>query len=381
MIPLFKVRMADEAPDEVAKVLRSGYIGEGPKVKEFEERLEKKFAPSNDLLKRSFAATNSATSAEHLAYRLLIESGDLRRPGNEVLATPLTCTATNWPILANDLHIKWVDIDLDTMNMDLDDLARKITPNTRAISIVHWGGYPIDMERLDEIREEAFQKMGVFPAVIQDCAHALGSTLRGEPLHRWGDFATYSFQAIKHLTCGDGGALVSSYSGHDKQARLLRWYGIDRDGPRADFRCEADIPAWGYKFHMNDISASIGLSNMTVLDDTIAKHRANAKFYNDELSCRSDVGMLKNEEGFDSAYWLYTIRVEDRDYFMKMMDARGVTVSRVHKRNDEHSCVQGYKTLLPNLDAVSEDMICIPVGWWVTKKDREHIVDCIKGGW
>ena len=372
--------MADVASENVAQVLKSGYIGEGPLVKEFEAQLEKKFAPINPLQTRPFAATNSATSAEHLAYRLLTESKDLHS-GDEVLATPLTCTATNWPILANNLHIKWVDIDPDTMNMDLDDLARKITPNTRAISIVHWGGYPVDMEKLDEIREDAFQKMGVFPAVIQDCAHALGSTLRGEPLHRWGDFSTYSFQAIKHLTCGDGGALVSAYTPHDRQARLLRWYGIDRDGPRADFRCEADIPAWGYKFHMNDISASIGLANLTVLDDTLKKHRDNALFYNNELSCRSDVGVLQNHVGFNSAYWLYTIRVEDRDGFMKMMKAKGVEVSRVHDRNDKHSCVSDYKALLPNLDEVSKDMICIPVGWWVTKKDRQHVVDCITGGW
>jgi dTDP-4-amino-4,6-dideoxygalactose transaminase len=370
--------MAEEAPDRVAEVLRSGYIGEGPKVKEFEAQLKKRFASSN--INRPFAATNSATSAEHLAYRLLLESRDLR-PGDEVLTTPLTCTATNWPILANGLKIKWVDIDPTTMNIDLDDLARKATPYTKAISIVHWGGYPVDMDRLDEIRYVIDQKTGIFPAVIQDCAHALGSTIYKEPLHYWGDFATYSFQAIKHLTCGDGGALVSSYTRHDRQARLLRWYGIDRSGDRKDFRCEADIPAWGYKFHMNDISATIGLANLSLLDDTLSTHKDNAAYYNKRLRGIPGVTLLRNDAWVKSSYWLYTIRVQRREDFMRMMKEKGVEVSRVHERNDKHSCVKEFAALLPNLDVVCKDMICIPVGWWITEEDREYIVDCINGGW
>jgi len=169
MIRLFKVRMADEAPDAVAKVLRSGYIGEGPKVKEFEEQLEQMFMREGTSMAglgyiralheaganvRDFSghvmpdkfvlATNSATSAEHLALHILKQHTHLK-DGDEVLATPLTCTATNWPIVANGLRIIWVDVDPETLNMDLDDLARKITPTTKAIMAVHWGGYPIDM--------------------------------------------------------------------------------------------------------------------------------------------------------------------------------------------------------------------------------------------
>lgn len=382
-IPLFKVRMADEAGDEVAKVLRSGYIGEGPKVKEFEQQIEQRLLRENPALSmpnKFVAATNSATSAEHLAYHVMQVQGDIQ-PGDEVLATPLTCTATNWPILANGLKIRWVDINPTTLNMDLDDLARKITPQTKAIMVVHWGGYPVDMERLEQIRDDAKSTIGVYPTIIQDCAHALGSTLNGYSLISWGDFATYSFQAIKHLTCGDGGALVTVHEDDLRQAKLLRWYGINREGSRTDFRCEGDIAAWGYKFHMNDISATIGLANLSLLDDTLAKHRANAAFYNEALSLETEVMLLDNDEGFDSSYWLYTIRVNRREQFMAMMKSKGVMVTRVHERNDKHSCVQEYRALLPNLEEVSKDMICIPVGWWVTEEDREYIVECIRGGW
>ena len=269
------------------------------------------------------------------------------------------------------------------MNMDLDDLARKITHKTKVISVVHWGGYPVDMNKLEAIRSDAHNKLGVYPTIIQDCAHAIDSTIDCETLAQWGDFATYSFQAIKHLTCGDGGALVCRFPEDDEQAKLLRWYGIDREGEREDFRCEADIPAWGLKWHMNDISASIGLANLTQLDVTVKAHRANASFYNQRLKPAHNFGiqLLRNDIGFKSSCWLYTMRVDNRRGFMAMMKEKMVEVSRVHDRNDKHSCVAESLCLLPNLDAVCKDMICIPVGWWVTKDEREYIVDCIKGGW
>ena len=374
MIRLFQVRMSDQAPDEVSRVLKSGFIGEGPEVQEFEKQI-------GSFLKTPYlVTTNSATSAEHLAYHMLKLDGSLK-VGDEVLVTPLTCFATIAPILANGLKIKWVDIDPLTMNMDLVDLARKITPTTKAISVVHWGGYPVDMQDVEDICDEFECMLETSPVIIQDCAHALGSTLHDVFLCHWGDYSTYSFQAIKHLTCGDGGALVVPGQDAAKQAKLLRWYGIDREGPREDFRCETDIENYGFKFHMNDISATIGLANLPLLDDTLEKHRANAAFYNKELAGVDKVTLLENCEGFNSAYWIYTIRVEDRHGFMKMMKHNDIEVSRVHNRTDLHSCMKEYYALLPNLDVVAEDMICIPIGWWLTEEDRQKIVDCIKGGW
>jgi dTDP-4-amino-4,6-dideoxygalactose transaminase len=140
-IPLFKVFMAETAATEVAKVLNSGYIGQGPKVDEFERELRDYFNLDYVL------TTNSATSAEHLAIHMLKskrEGWPGLEPGDEVLSTALTCTASNWPSLANGLKIKWVDIDQTTLNMDLDDLERKITSKTKVIMLVHWGGYPND---------------------------------------------------------------------------------------------------------------------------------------------------------------------------------------------------------------------------------------------
>ena len=287
-IPLFKVFMADTAADEVGKVLNSGYIGQGPKVDEFESNLKEYFNHNY------VSTTNAGTSALHLALRLIkspkkyyktfdgMAGYETQWPGleegDEVLATAMTCTASNWPILANGLKIKWVDIDPDTLNMDLDDLARKITPKTKVIMLVHWGGYPNDLDKIREIQDKTYNMYGFKPVVIEDGAHSFGSKYKGKMIGTHGNLTMFSLQAIKHLTSVDGGLLLSPHKDLDTRARLLRWYGIDRDGDRKDFRCEADIEEWGYKFHMNDVCATVGLENLKHIDELVQKHKDNAAY-------------------------------------------------------------------------------------------------------
>jgi dTDP-4-amino-4,6-dideoxygalactose transaminase len=390
-IDLFKVFMSPTAGDEVSKILNSGYIGQGPKVEEFEEDLKKFF--NNDYV----STLNSGTSGLHLALHLLkkpvknqkvfegivaIESDwPGLQPGDEILATPMTCTASNWPILANGLKIKWVDIDPTTLNMDLDDLARKITPKTKAIMLVHWGGYPNDLDKIKKIQQDAYFRFGFKPVVIEDGAHSFGSEYKGKKIGNHGNLTMFSFQAIKHITSIDGGLLISPHKELQRRARLLRWYGIDRDGDRKDFRCEADVEEWGFKFHMNDVCATVGIENLKHFKDIVGKHRDNAKFYDRELSDVSGVTLLKREEGFNSAFWIYSMLVDNRDGFYKWMDECGISVSQVHERNDKHTCVQEYRTALPSLDKTIGKIVSIPVGWWVTEEQREYIVDCIKKGW
>ena len=390
-IPLFKVYMSKKASKDASKVINSGFIGQGPVVEKFEEALKNRFR------QEYIATTNSATSAEHLAIRLLQNPSKEKemfeygyttkvwpgiKEGDEALCTSLTCTATNFPVLANGMKIKWVDVDPNNLNMDLDDLERKLSPTTKIIYVVHWGGYPIDLDRIKQIQDKCYALYGFRPEVIEDCAHSFGSKYKGKPIGSHGNFATFSFQAIKHLTSVDGGILICPHEKLYKRAKVLRWYGIDRDDNRKDFRCEADIPEWGYKFHMNDVNASIGLANLKEVDENvIAKHKANAHYYNEQLKDVNGVTLLENKEGHDSAYWIYTIKVERQDDFMRMMQEKDIMVSRVHERNDKHTCVQDFRCSLPNLDKVVKEMICIPVGWWVTKEQREYIVESIKSGW
>ena len=379
-IPLFKVAMADSAPDAVAAVLRSGYIGQGPKVEELEARLVDVVGTPR------LMTVNSATSGLHLALHLMrgVTAADGRpalADGDEVLASPLTCTATNWPILANRLRIKWVDVDPANCNLDLDDLEAKITPTTRAVMLVHWGGYPVDLERLDGVLDRAQQRFGFRPVVVEDCAHAWGSTYHGTHLGTHGNAAVFSFQAIKHFTSGDGGLLVVPDEDRYRRGKLLRWYGIDREGERADFRCEADVSEFGFKFHMNDINAAIGLANLDIIDSVVQRHQANAAAYDAAFAGIDGVRLMERAPDRTSASWLYTLAVERRDDFMRMMAGRNIAVSRVHERNDIHSTVAEFVTDLPRLDALVAEMICIPVGWWISPEQRERVIDAVRSGW
>lgn len=381
-IPLFKVFMSETAGPAVTQVLNSGYIGQGPQVEKFESSLQNYF--NHDFC----LSLNSGTSGLHLAYHLLKNSYESRNStwaglqlGDEVLTTALTCTASSFPILANNLKIKWVDVNPNTLNLDYDDLERKITPQTKIIQLVHWGGYPNDLDRVKEIQDKTKEMFGFKPAVIEDCAHSFGSVYKGKKIGTHGNLAMFSFQAIKHLTSIDGGLLITPHLDLYKRGKLIRWYGIDRENNRKDFRCEANIEEWGFKFHMNDVCATVGLENLKHVELILSKHRDNANFYNHNLKEISGIALLENHPDYQSAYWIYTLKVDRRDDFIKKMKESGIACSRVHERNDIHTCVKEYITHLPTLDRVVKEMVCIPVGWWVTSEDRQYIVDCIKKGW
>ncbi len=350
--------------EPLKRTLLSGYIGQGPRVEEFENALSERLEAPHAL------TVNSATSGLQLALRL---SGVGQ--GNEVITSALTCTATNWAILAQGAIPVWADIDERTANIDPGTIEELITPRTKAVMVVHWGGYPADLDEIWSVAGKHRLK------VIEDAAHAFGSTYRGRHVGTRSDFGVFSFQAIKHLTTVDGGLLVSRDAADCARGKLLRWYGIDRDADRADFRCEGDVSEWGWKFHMNDVAATIGLEQLKHVDSIIARHRDNAAFYTRELSGISGVTQLDLKSDRASASWLYTIKVNARDKFMAAMKERGIMTSRVHERNDKHSTVAAYKRPLPHLDRFITEMVCIPVGWWVGEEDRQYIVDCMKAGW
>lgn len=382
MIPLFKVSMAPSEilDNKLCEVLHSGYVGQGQKVEQFESLLNKRFRT------RWALTTNSATSGLHLAAHMIRTPGK-NLQANVILSSPLTCTATNWPVISNGYDIRWVDVDPVTLNMDLDDLERKLDTDVAGIVVVHWGGYPVDLDKLNSILARFYSVTDCQPVVIEDCAHSFGSEYRlsnvgNYPYSFNRSFGVYSFQAIKHFTTVDGGMIISSNKIDYDRTKLLRWYGIDRDGDRKDFRCESDVPEVGYKFHMNDVNATIGIANLEIIDYVLSSHRSNASFYNYTLQNVDGVKLTQPKiNGFRSSYWLYTIYVDDRDNFMQAMNSRGIMVSRVHERNDIHTAVAKYRTQLTMLDEVASKMICIPVGWWITDESRQYIVDSIKMGW
>ena len=360
---MFRVAMSPEVDSELLRVIHSGWIGQGEGVKQFENQLANYFDNRNVL---TLAAGTHGLS---LALRLI---GVGR--GDEVITTPLTCTATNMPIMQTGAKIVWADVKRD-LNIDPKSIKKCITKKTKAIMLVHWGGYPCDMEEIKKVA-------GDIP-IIEDCAHAYGSEYQGNPVGscEYSDYAMFSFQAIKHLTSVDGGALCCRHPEDYDRGKLLRWYGIDRESPRTDFRCEEDIVDWGYKFHMNDVCATIGMENMEIAQENIYAAMNNAKFYEDELKHLDGIELPQMAEDRKSSYWLFTMLVENRSDFTHMMGSKGIAVSRVHERNDKHTCFKKFRKDLPGLESIIDKMICIPVGWWLSAEDRRYIIDSIKEGW
>ena len=132
---------------------------------------------------------------------------------------------------------------------------------------------------------------------------------------------------------------------------------------------------------MNDICATVGIENLKHADEIIKKHQSNAAYYDQHLKDVNGVTLLTRHNDRESAFWIYSLLVEDRDKFMKHMKECNIVVSQVHERNDKHSCVREFKTALPTLDKIIGKVVSIPVGWWITEEEREYIVNCIKKGW
>jgi dTDP-4-amino-4,6-dideoxygalactose transaminase len=297
--------------------------------------------------------------------------------GDEVITTPATCFCAQCPALQDGANLVWADVQRDSMNIDPSCIEDRITGKTKAIYVVFWGGYPADMSEICEIAT----RHGL--PVIVDGAHAIGSSYHGQKFGEcaFSRFEVFSFQAIKQMTCGDGGALMCSNEADFKRAKLLRWYGIDRDGLRTEVRCEDDIKEWGFKYHMNDINSIIGLVNMAYVEENNAIARDNVKYYRSELAGVAGINLIQTREDRISGNWLFSILAKDRLALESKLRNAGIGCNRVHARNDVNTCVKESRCELPNVDFMYKRLLCIPAGWWVTPEDREYIVSQIKGGW
>jgi dTDP-4-amino-4,6-dideoxygalactose transaminase len=363
MIPLFKVNVeTEECLSNVAEVLKSGYIGEGEWVELFESRLKSYWQSERRVL-----ALNSCTSALELALHMCEVKDDY------VISTPQTCTASNTAIISRGGKILWADVDQFTGNITADSVGKlidKYGERVRAILCVDWGGTPVDY---DEIRKVA---SGI--PIIEDAAHSFLTLYKSKHIsNTGGDYVAWSFQAIKHLTTGDGGALVVPV-GMEKRAELLKWYGLDRKSSQ-NFRCSQTIGESGFKFQMNNIAAAIGIANMTKAVLSVFDSQIQALRYSEELAIGKRVVYVPLYDA-RSSYWIYTILVEDRDAFIKYLEVHDIAASPVHARNDRHPCFPP-KTESPEdrkgIDYFSARNVAIPCGWWVTDQDQTRIIEIV----
>lgn len=372
-ISLFAVHMPHAIDKPLLETLHSGYIGQGPKVEEFESELAKWIGFKNLL------ATNSGTSALQLALRIDgIGSVNGGRVVDEVITTPMTCTASNMPILAAGAVPVFADISPVSGMIDPLDVERKITRNTKAILHVHWGG--VVNPGLGKLRDLS-REYGL--SLIEDAAHAFGAVAdTGKIGNCTADYTAFSFQAIKHITTGDGGLLSVSDSIDYKRGKLLRWYGIDRETDKKDFRCEEDIEEWGLKWHMNDICAAIGLEQLKYANGIIQKHRDNASIIWESIDRERFQPAFSETDLSSGAFWLFTVLLKssvDRLWFMEHLRKQGIQTSQVHARNDKHTVFAPYvQGKLPGVDHFTERMVCIPCHWNLDALGLDRIISACR---
>lgn len=334
MLKLFKPYISEEAKKLCLECLNTDNLAEGLLVKQFENEFAEKFNLKN------VVALNSGSSALELAYELAgIEEGD------EVISPVLTCTATNIPLIHRKAKIVFADITSD-LNLDIEDVKKKITEKTKAIVFVHFGGNNRGLSDLLAIcRERSI-------TLIEDAAQAVGSEYWGKA-----DYTCVSLQAIKTLTSGDGGFLITKTDEDYKKAKRLRWFGYDREEKQK--LGDTDLVEAGYKYHMNNITASIGLGNLHGIDPIIAH--------------RKHLGEIYSTYGLSNNMWLCGGYTDNYEALKSKMANAGYEIGQHHYKNDKYTIFKEFKTDCPTMDLLEGKYFFVPFHNGVTEEDAHAI--------
>lgn len=370
--PLFKVHVDRQAAlAGIDDVFRSGFINEGTQVTRLTQGLQDVLATSNLIL------LNSCTSALTLALKLIAVTHL-----DSVVSTPMTCVATNTPIVSLGARIRWADVDPRNGMVTPASVEAAIDENTRAVIIVAWAGNPPDLDGIREVCDRHNLYM------ILDAAHAFDAHYKGRPVHEYAHFTCYSFQAIKHFTTGDGGGLVCSDPTDHQRAKALKWFGLDRDlakDAKGDWKgqqWDVDIVEAGFKYNMNNVAAAIGISQLPHVDKIMGAHRTHAALYDELFDGFEHVVTNTRLDGAESSHWVYAMRVGPdsrlgRDELLKVLNAEGIMAGVVHVPNDYYTCFSQarmeYRIDLPGVRSFSSTQFSLPCGWWLTEDDVRHI--------
>lgn len=364
-VKFFHTHISPRAVELASETLRSGFVSEGELARRFESALAFQLGLVNPV------TVNSGTSALHLA---LVVAGV--GPGDEVILPAQTFVASGLAVLMCGAVPVFADIQPQTGNIDPWSVSQKITSRTKAVMPVHWAGYPCDMDEILSLAEAA----GL--TVIEDAAHALGATYKGRKVGALSRFTAFSFQAIKHLTTGDGGALCCRDEDDHAEARRRRWFGIDRerDLPSVLGERQYNLSHLGFKYHLNDLAAAVGLGNIPDIHSILARHRQIAAFYRRELGGLPGLTHLELRTDRESAHWIYTMLVERREDFVAAMTTRGIPTGVVHQRIDRNA-IFGGAGRLDGQEFFDGRQIALPIHVGLADENLAVIVQGIRDGW
>jgi perosamine synthetase len=363
MIPVFRPEInKEEVLEELEKIFNSGWIGLGPKTAEFEE----KFA---DYIGVKYAVgVNSGTAALHLANLVLGISKD-----DEVIVPSMTFISTALAPLYCNAKPVFVDIEEDTLCLDLKDIEKKITSRTKAIIPVHYGGHACKMDEIMDIAE----KHNLW--VIEDNAHGCGGKYEDDMLGSIGTLGCFSFHAVKNLPTGDGGMITTDNEDLYHELLKLRWVGIDKStwsrSAKEKYSWRYSVDRLGFKCHMNDITAVIGLAQLKLVDEHNSIRREYVKRYNEAFK---DIDWIEPliEKGYAySSCHNYAIKVPRRDELREYLSSKGISTG-VHYEPIHHFRVFGdTEADVPVAEKVWPKLLTLPLFPGMTNEEFEEIID------
>jgi len=364
-IPLYKTYYPPKIGERLQSVFDSGMTSEGPEAAAFQLELQQWLGNPYTAL------VNSGTIGLEVAGRLAGIG-----PGDEVIASPVTCLAgTGWILLAGAKPV-WCDINPNTGCIDESKIQSLITSKTKAITFVDWGGIPAELDTIRSIANRYGLK------VIEDAAQAMGATYMNEKIGTLSDYTEISFQSIKILSTADGGCLSCKNEEDYKRAILLRWFGLARGQNSNPVQWTGDVFETGYKGHMNDVNAAIGREQLKTVDERIKAHRANARFLLENLQCLSPRLLTPQVPDYiNPNYWVFTIRLLNKQHraeVSKKLSEAGISNNVSHVRNDEYSLFKDYQKFLPAVTEYEDRRLNIPCGWWLSSSDLYYIIDTLK---
>lgn len=361
-VRLFKPRVREEAIEAAAKVMRSGWLGMGPVTAQF----EKEFAQYLGVQRA--VAVNTCTSALHLAVKLL-----RLPPGSEVVTSPLTFVAANEVLLYEGLVPVFADIDRATGNLSPQSVASRITERTGAVMITHFGGYACDLD--------GFAKLKL--PIIEDCAHACGAWYRDKRVGASGNLCAFSFDPIKNLTTGDGGMLTVPDEAQEKRARNLRYMGLSKDAftrvTSRSYSWEYDVPEVGYRYHMNDIAAALGLVHLKDVDADNDRRAEIAGKYRARLKDIPGLTLLSYESDRRSSYHLFSILAESREALADKLTKAGVIIGGHYARTDVYPIFK--RAEVPNAEYFCSHVLSLPMHVDLTDDEIDYVAKTIREGW
>ena len=372
-IPLSRPTISEETISEVVNVLRSGWLATGPLTQKFEQKLKEYFGG-----RRTVCTMTSNTMGLQAALMAIgVKAGD------EVIVPPLTFAATANTVASLGAKPVFVDVDKDTFNIDPNKIEQACTPKTKAIMPVHYAGVPVDLDAIYEIAKRKNLR------VIEDAAHAMGTSYKGKRIGSFGDIQVFSFHPIKNMTTGEGGCVVLPEENVDelKLLNLQKFHGIDRsiwDRFSKSASCYYDVVFPGCKSNMSDIQSAIGLHQLDELEAMNERRRQLIECYIDAFKDKDYITYQKDPEyDFVHSGHLFPICVEPnyKDDLMAFLKENLIGTTPYYTPLHYFTYYQkefGYKKGdFPNAEYIGDRVICIPLYSGLSDDEQDYIVQKI----